>query len=312
MTRKFLISFILLIGFIANAQDKKDWEQLKADITFIVCNDNGRNGYYDQRPIAETMGKMAESIDPEAVLALGDAFHYIGVESVNDPLWNSNYETIYTNPELMVEWFPILGNHEYRGNTQAVLDYSGVSRRWCMPSKYYSKSFRDKHTSVKIVMLDTTPLIDKYRTNAEEYPDVVKEDMNVQLQWLDEELANAKEDWIIVAGHHPIFADTDKSKSERTDMQTRVDSILRKHNVDMYICGHIHNFQHIKPADSEIDYIVNSSASLSREKVMPIDGTVYASGKPGFSVLGVTDDKLTLSMIDKEGNILYQVIREKK
>lgn len=32
----------------------------------------------------------------------------------------------------MLEWYPILGNHEYRGNTQAVIDYSKVSRRWVM------------------------------------------------------------------------------------------------------------------------------------------------------------------------------------
>ena len=26
----------------------------------------------------------------------------------------------------MIDWFPILGNHEYRGNTQAVLDYTNA------------------------------------------------------------------------------------------------------------------------------------------------------------------------------------------
>ena len=31
-----------------------------------------------------------------------------------------------SHPELMIDWFPILGNHEYRGNTQAVLDYTNV------------------------------------------------------------------------------------------------------------------------------------------------------------------------------------------
>lgn len=312
MLRKlFIASLAATMGLFANA-GSKGWNALKSDITFIICNDNGRNGYYDQKPIAVTMGEVAETVDPESVIALGDVFHYQGVESVNDPLWLSNYESVYTHPELMVEWLPILGNHEYRGNTKAVLDYSQISRRWCMPSKYYSRSFKDKHTSVKVILLDTAPLIDKYRMDVEDYPDAGKEDMEAQLRWLDNELAIATEEWIVVVGHHPIYADTDKNESERSDMQDRVDKILRKHRVDMYICGHIHNFQHIRQSDSGIDYIVNSSASQSRENVNPIDGTVYISGKSGFSVLGASADKLTLSMLDKCGEILHQVVRSKK
>jgi len=28
---------------------------------------------------------------------------------------------------------------EYQGNTQAVIDYSDISRRWVMPDRYYTK-----------------------------------------------------------------------------------------------------------------------------------------------------------------------------
>ena len=104
-----------------------------AQIRLLVANDLGRNGYYEQKPIAELMGRMAEQDGIEAVLALGDVHHFMGVQSVSDPLWMTNYELIYSHPELMLPWYPILGNHEYRGNTQAVIDYSGVSRRWQMP-----------------------------------------------------------------------------------------------------------------------------------------------------------------------------------
>ena len=85
-------------------------------------------------------------------------------------------------------------------------------------------------------------------------------------------MTEATEDWIVVVGHHPIYAYTDKSESERTDMQKKVDTILRKHNVDMYICGHIHNYQHIRRPDSKIDYVVNTSGSLTRtpQKLMAL------------------------------------------
>ena len=140
-------------------------------LSFFVANDLGRNGYYDQKPIAETMGRIAEVVGPEFVLAAGDVHHFEGVQSVNDPLWMTNYELIYSHPELMIDWFPICGNHEYRGNTQAVIDYSNVSRRWEMPSRYYTKAFEEDGVTLRVVWLDTTPLIDKYRKDAEKYPD---------------------------------------------------------------------------------------------------------------------------------------------
>lgn len=290
------------------AQTPADWKALKRDLNFYMANDLGRNGYYDQKPIAELMGTMAETIGPECVIAAGDIHHFEGVRSVSDPLWMTNYELIYAHPELMIAWHPILGNHEYRGNTQAVLDYTQVSRRWEMPARYYTKTYADNGTSLRLVWIDTTPLIDKYRNDSATYPDAGRQDADRQLAWLDSVLTAAHEDWVIVVGHHPIYAETPKSESERADMQRRVDPILRRHHVDIYACGHIHNFQHLRVAGSDIDYVVNSSASLSR-KVKAIDGTVYCSPEPGFSVITADSHELDLHFIDKTGRVIHTVKR---
>ena len=170
--------------------------------------------------------------------------------------------------------------------------------------------YENDGVNVRIVMLDTPPLIDKYRQDTEDYNDAGKQDINKQLEWLDSVLTAAKEQWVLVIGHHPIYADTDKNPSERGDMQKRVDTILRKHNnVDMYICGHIHNFQHIRMKGSNIDYVVNSSGSLARE-VKPVEGTKFCSGKSGFSVLSADSKELVLTMVDKDGNKLYSISRK--
>ncbi len=290
---------------------KPEWEQMKADVTLYMANDLGRNGYYDQKPIAELMGWMAGTVDPDCVLAVGDIHHFNGVASTADPLWTTNYERIYSHPDLMLDWFPVCGNHEYRGNTQAVLDYSKVSRRWMMPARYYTRTFSKNGVSVRIILLDTTPLIDKYRTDTLTYPDAVKQNMQAQLSWLDSTLKAAKEDWVVVMGHHPIYADTGKSSDERRDMQQRVLPILQRyHNVSLYACGHIHNFQHIRKPNDNIDYVVNSSASLSR-KVKPIDGTVFCSGDDGFSVLSFTKNELHMYLINKEGHIIHTIDKKK-
>ena len=301
-----LLLVVVLLPLSAGAQNAEQWEKLKSDVCLLWCNDMGRNGYYDQKPIAQTMGNMAEVIGPEAVIAVGDIHHFNGVASVSDPLWTYNYEEIYSHPELMCFWYPVLGNHEYRGNTQAVLDYAKVSRRWAMPARYYSKVFSGKNCSLRIVFLDTTPLIDRYREDSITYPDAHKQDRDAELAWLDKTLSDAKEDWVIVVGHHPVFAESSKNVVERQDMQKYVLPILRKHkNVAVYGCGHIHNFQYLRMPGDNIIYWVNTAGALSR-KAKPIEGTVWCSGATGFTVISADKQHLTLSAIDKDGNILYQ------
>ncbi|MDO4462611.1 MAG: metallophosphoesterase [Bacteroidia bacterium] len=301
MKRIIAVALLILVGSaVAFSQ-----------IRLMVVSDLGRNGYYEQRNIAELMGSYAEKNDLEAILALGDTHHYMGIQSISDPLWISNFESIYSHPELQIPWYPILGNHEYRGNTQAVIDYSNVSRRWQMAGRYYTKVFTSKESTLRVIFLDTAPLIDKYYKDSIDYPDVQAQDMNKQLSWLDDILKNAKEDWIVVVGHHPIFADTPKSSSERTDLQRRLNPILLRYNVSMYICGHIHNFQHIKLDSKGIDYIVNTSGSLSRQTVNDVEGTIFNSGKEGFSVLSCTKDSLKLDLIDNTGQVIHTITRNK-
>ena len=312
MKKLFLLLLVALLGNAAIAQIT-DYSIFDKKFNFYVANDLGRNGYYDQKPIAELMGQMAENgADPEFVLATGDVHHFEGVRSVNDPLWMTNYELIYSHPELMIDWFPLLGNHEYRGNTQAVLDYSNVSRRWTMPARYYTKTFEDKGATIRILWVDTAPMIDKYRNESDTYPDACKQDYRKQLAWVDSVLSAAKEDWVIVLGHHPVYADTGKDTSERGDMQARLNPILTKHkNVSMYICGHIHNFQHIRKPGCNIDYVVNTSGSLSRPKVKAVDGTQFCSGVAGFSLVCADKTTLSLHLIDKDGKVVYTVNHKK-
>ena len=307
-----VIAASLLLNITANAQTPEQWKTLKGDVNLFIANDLGRNGYYEQKTIAELMGVMGETIGPEAVVAAGDVHHFEGVVSTQDPLWMTNYELIYSHPELMITWLPVLGNHEYRGNTKAVLDYRNISRRWEMEGRYYTKVYNDNGVSIRLVLIDTTPLINRYH-NSSTYPDVDSQDIDAQLKWIDKTLNEATEDWVIVAGHHPMYADTKKDLIEQKDMQERLLPILQRYKskVAMYVCGHIHNFQHIRRGNDGIDYVVNSSASLAR-KVNPTEGTIFCSPAEGFSVVSATKKQLNLYMIDKKGEVIHKVEKTKK
>lgn len=292
----------------AMAQVKFQKPEIPANSTTIyIANDLGRNGYFEQKTVAELMGWMADVADPEFVAAIGDVHHFEGVASVDDPLWMTNYELIYSHPDLMLDWYPVLGNHEYRGNTQAVLDYGKVSRRWVMPGRYYAveKEVEDGNEKILYVFIDTAPLIDKYRRDTEDYPDAGKQSIAAELEWLEATLAASTAKWKVVMGHHPIYADTDKNESERTDLQRRVQPLLDKYGVDAYICGHIHNFQHIQAKGSKVQYFVNTSGSLSRD-VKPIEGTQFCSGDEGFMILSTADNMMRFFLVNYKGEIIYQ------
>ena len=314
-SRLFFKILLFLLPLTAFAQTAQDWKAMERSSGVVLANDLGRNGYYDQKPISETMAALCETVDVECVVAPGDIHHFEGVRSVDDPLWMTNYELIYSHPELMIPWHCTLGNHEYRGTTQACIDYTRKSARWNMPERYHTFVLTaDDGTTLRFVLIDTTPLIDKYRTETSKYPDAVLQDRDRQLAWMDSVLTAANEDWVLVAGHHPVYADTGKDDSERADMQKYVRPVLQRHSdkVAMYLCGHIHNFQHIRSGNGDpIDYVVNSSASLSRKKVAPTPGAVFVSGESGFSFIAADRHSLTLYMLDKEGRTLHKIERTK-
>ena len=306
---------LFLLPLTAMAQTEQDWKAMERSVGVILANDLARNGYYDQKSISETMAALCETVDVECVVAPGDIHHFEGVRSVDDPLWMTNYELIYSHPELMIPWHCTLGNHEYRGATQACIDYTRKSARWNMPERYHTFALTaDDGTTLRFVLIDTTPLIDKYRTETDKYPDAALQDRDRQLAWMDSVLTAANEDWVLVAGHHPVYADTGKDDSERADMHKYIRPVLQRHSdkVAMYLCGHIHNFQHIRPGNGDpIDYVVNSSASLSRKKVAPTPGAVFVSGESGFSFIAADRHSLTLYMLDKEGRTLHKIERTK-
>lgn len=310
--RRILLSIIatLVVASGASAHNPKAWRKLRQDINIFWASDLDRGGCYDQKVIANLMGEMAGKIKPECIISTGDTHHGNGVKSVTDDDWQEHLTEMYNHRNLAkLDWWAVAGNHEYRGNSQALVDYSKVNPHWRMPSKYYTTVFKKGGATIRFVMLDTTPLIEKYRMD-KRYPDAALQDHEAQLEWLDKVLSEATEDWVIVAGHHPVYADTKKSKSEREGMKSAINGILRKHKVAMYICGHIHSFQHIRRKGYEIDYLVNSSASWARD-VKRIKDMKYCSDEAGFSVITASEKRLSVHFIDKNGNILHTVNKTK-
>jgi len=255
------------------------------------------------------MTLQAELAHVDFVAVAGDPIHDDGVKGIDDEEWRLKIEDVYTAPSLhAIPWYVVSGNHEYNGSVQAILDYSAVSERWNAPARYYSMEYPvGRAQKALLAFIDTTPLIDKYR-NDKERSDAGEQNMEQQLRWLDSLLVVSNHRWKIVIGHHPVYAKTTKEVSERTDMQERAGKILENRGADLYICGHIHNFQHINPAGSKVHYIVNSSASQSREvhETDEVEGMLFANPDPGYSVFTVSADSVRFYFVNHTGEKVYQ------
>jgi predicted MPP superfamily phosphohydrolase len=173
--------------------------------TFFIVSDWGWNGFKLQQEVADEMGVIGDKIDPRFIVSCGDNFQLQGVASAQDPLWQVNFENVYKNLSLHVDWYPVLGNHDYKGSTQAEIDYSKISRRWRLESHYYTFARKvNDSISARFIFLDTPPFVEEYH-HGNGYPDVASQDTAKQIQWLAETLANSKEQWKLVFGHHPIY-----------------------------------------------------------------------------------------------------------
>jgi hypothetical protein len=306
MKNRCLFILIALL-FPVSCQDPSIKLPSDSSFNFIVISDQGRNGYYHQKEVADMMATVATDCSVRFYITGGDNFQISGVQSTQDPLWMSSFENIYTHPSSHYEWYPALGNHDHGGNVQAEIDYSKISRRWKMPSRYYTISKMRDSVSIRLVILDTQPIVMAYSTSDPRY---TVADANRQIAWADSVLTVAKEDWIIVVGHHPVFS-AHPGRKNTEELVEYLNPVLNKHNVDFYIGSHDHIFQHLKDTASKIDYFVNTAGSEVRPPASN-EMTVFTASSPGFSICSATKTSLSMYFINIEGKAIYRYTREKK
>jgi 3',5'-cyclic AMP phosphodiesterase CpdA len=204
---------LILISSISLAQKhpvieyEADEKVKKNALRFIVFGDWGRNGEDNQKQVARTMGVVAKKFKAEFIISTGDNFYPNGVKSTRDYNWIASFENIYTAQSLQTDWYVVLGNHDYRGEPQAEIDYSQVDRRWNMPARYYSTTYfidDDTTQGILLVFIDTTPFLsESYQNNKFHMQD---QDTTGQRIWLEKTLsetpANIK--LKLVFGHHTV------------------------------------------------------------------------------------------------------------
>lgn len=271
---------------------------------FLVVGDWGRDGAQHQRDVAVQMGRTAAALRSRFVLSVGDNFYENGVQSTGDAQWRTSFEEIYTDPALMVPWQVVLGNHDYRGNPRAQIDYTATSKRWRMPSRYrVVRSDESGIPGLDLFVIDTSPLVHKYRDKVESTiaHNVASQDVAAQLAWLDRELGESRARWKVVTGHHTIRSGG-SGHGETPELVAQIKPLLEKHGVQAYINGHDHDLQHI--VDNRVHYLCVGAGSEVRP-VKAVAGTRFAIERSGFAAITVRPDTLDLVFRDYLGAKLY-------
>jgi tartrate-resistant acid phosphatase type 5 len=283
----------------------------KKSLRFTVFGDWGRNGEDNQRETANEMGIVAKTFKPAFIVSTGDNFYPSGVRSTKDHTWIASYEDIYTAHSLQTDWYVVLGNHDYKGNPQAEIDYTEIDRKWNMPARYYSKivSIGDDTTQcVLLIFIDSTPFLSQYYVGTDHH--VQGQDTAAQRIWLEKTLREAPSNvrWKFVFGHHPLWTGGGRMKApEGVEMRKLFRPIFDKYHVDAYFSGHEHNLQYIKP-EGCTNYFVSGAGSETTPVIVHPDGGKFAKSQNGFMNFAVSADQLEVNVINYLGENLYSTV----
>jgi tartrate-resistant acid phosphatase type 5 len=230
----------------------------KSDLSFLVMGDWGGKPHdpFITAPevnTARSMNEVARNYSAKFALALGDNFYESGVRSVTDHRFQSTFEDCFAGDALSAHnkfvFHVTAGNHDHRGNVDAQIEYSGQSKRWSFPDLWYTfTETAPDGATVQIVMIDTVVLAGNSQWNDEDVDPILGSQLpgpvnftaaKAQLDLIETTLANSAADFLIVAGHYPVFYVAEHGPTNA--LQPDRFPYLRQHNVSAYLNGHEHN-----------------------------------------------------------------------
>ncbi|EOA31008.1 hypothetical protein CARUB_v10014151mg [Capsella rubella] len=324
-SRRSTLSLLLLytcatLVVVSNGELQRFMEPAKSDgsVSFIVIGDWGRRGSFNQSIVAYQMGRIGEKIDLDFVVSTGDNFYDNGLFSEHDPNFEQSFSNIYTAPSLQKQWYSVLGNHDYRGDSEAQLSsvLRGIDSRWiCL------RSFVVDAELVEMFFVDTTPFVKEYYTEADghtyDWRAVPSRNSYVKalLRDLEVSLKSSKARWKIVVGHHAMRSIGHHGDTK--ELNEELLPILKENGVDLYMNGHDHCLQHISDEDSPIQFLTSGAGSKAwRGDIDPITNNpkslkFYYDGQ-GFMSARFTHSDAEIVFYDVFGEVLHKWVTSKQ
>ncbi len=251
---------------------------------FVAMSDGHASGGYTR--VSEPVSDLA----PNFIIHAGD---FTGGRGHDWGNWVRYFQVArpYMETSTLV---PVVGSHDIRPNRnfRALFGFNDPDGD---PSDEDSRGtwYTYQYANMLVIVIDHTTRLDR------------------QLTWAEEVLSQADAEWIVVTLHEPFTNAGGRGNMLRASFRPFAD-LFEKYDVDLVITGHDHIYERKLPLGSEgvkpVNYItVNSNGNHRRVRPSPIVAGGIGRNAFMYSHFRVDGNRLEMTSIDHEGNILDQL-----
>ena len=185
---------------------------------------------------------------------------------------------------MRIRFFPSLGNHDWvlADSPASEIARTARSKVWQMAADRYTFTAGP----VQFFAIDTNLI------------------SHAQLEWLDREIRHSTARWKVVYGHHPIYSYG--AHDDEVGVREVLLPILRG-RVNLYMCGHDHDLQHIAAEDG-VNFVLAGGGGAATRPVTPGPKSLFAASKNGFAVMEATRAAITVTFFDEGLKVLHRFV----
>ena len=270
------------------------------ELNFLAMGDWGE-GKPAQKTVAETMARYVTSRHARfaGLLTAGDNF-YVPVSGTHDPVWQTLFEKMYDPIRLDFPFYVSLGNHDYdqkKYRWELAYSLEFPQSRWKLPSRWYRLDFPRENSLLTVMMLDS------------DHDFMTANDWRQEREFLEQQLARPRAPWTMCVAHHPLFSNG--LVGQNGLLQKDWGELFKKYDVDLYLCGHDHNLQHLEIAGWKTSFVIAGgggahSAPIVRDSLGPFSRAVY-----GFAHFQFTPQQAIIRYVGADGQLLHEFVRSK-
>lgn len=273
----------------------------KPALRFFAVGDTGTGGD-EQLAVAAAMEARCQAAGGiDGLLLLGDNAYQNGFTSVDDPQWQTKIFGPYGGDCLAAApIYPVLGNHDYKGNPAAQIEYSLINKRWRMPNRFYAVRFGQL---LELVAFDS------------QMSEICFKPAFCSVDFLLDQIKTEGKPpfvWTIVIAHHPIASSSTHGHGHVGGLREIFMKPVLCDRIDAWIAGHAHHLEHREP-DCRMQLFVSGGGGAELYPVKPYEqangvgtGEVrYAESRNGFLELELDGTRLKTQFIGTEGQVLH-------
>jgi tartrate-resistant acid phosphatase type 5 len=253
-----------------------------------------------QRTVARALADYVSSQKSttfSAMLLAGDNF-YTPLTGVDDPRWQTMFEQMYDPKILNFPFFVSLGNHDYeRGKAVFEFAYAKANpdSRWKLPANWYRVDIPADKPLVTVLVLNSNRDL------------IAPEQWSAQLTWMQKHLSNRTARWTIAIAHHPLFSNG--AHGDNGVLQTRWGPLFNEHKLDLYLCGHDHDLQHLEVPPHKPSFILCGGGGAGIRDMKRDNRGPFSRSSYGFVHLRFTDEMAHAKFVDPSLQVLHEFTR---